>query len=105
MFIIDDIFVIAGSTLLGAAIGGAVGGATGAIVSFLLDIFLDEGTLSNEVHIRYPDALKLLIEERKKNAVKVGIFGEDEIVIESGVEISSSEGVSDNLHVGQVIYL
>lgn len=102
MFIIDDI-LIAG--VIGGVIGGAIGGAIGGVISLVIDVFLDENSIRDEVHTRYPNALKLLIQEKKANAVKVGIFREYDDEIETGIEISSSEGVSDNLYVGQEIYL
>ena len=105
MFLIDDLIVIGGAALLGGAFGGAVGSVAGALISFVIDIFLDEDSIGNEVQVRYPDAIKLLIQDRKKNAVKVGIFGEYDDEIETGVEITSSQGISDDLYVGQVIYL
>lgn len=105
MFIIDDLLLLLGSTLIGGAVGGLVGGAAGALISFVIDVFLDVDSIGEEIQIHYPDALKLLIQEKKKNAVKVGIFGEYDKEIETCVEITSSQGVSDNLYVGQLIYL
>lgn len=105
MFLIDDLLIIAGGALLGGAIGGLIGGATVTIIDFFIDVFLDEDSIGNEIHTHYPEALKLLIQEKKSNAVKVGIFGKNEEEIETGVEITSSQGVSDNLYVGQEIYL
>lgn len=105
MFLIDDLLIIGGATLLGGALGGAVGGAAGALIGFVIDVFLDEDSIGDEVHIRYPEAFKLLIQEKKSNAVKVGIFGEYDEEIETGVEIASSQGISENLYVGQEIYL
>lgn len=101
MFLIDDLLIIGGSALL----GGLIGGAAGAAIGFIIDVFLDESSIGSEVKVRYPDALKILIQEKKKTAVNVGIFGDNGTVIESNVEIESSQGVSDNLYVGQQIYL
>lgn len=105
MFLIDDLLIIAGAALIGGTVGGAVGSVAGALVGFVIDVFLDEDSIGDEVHVRYPDAIKLLIQEKKNNAVKVGIFGEYDEEIETGVEITSSQGISDNLYVGQEIYL
>ncbi len=105
MFFIDDLLLLAGSALIGGAVGGAVGGAAGALIGFAIDVFLDEDSLSDEVTNHYPDAFKLLIEEKKRNAIQVGIFDEEDEIIESNVEITSDEGVADDLYVGQVIYL
>ncbi|MCR5568050.1 MAG: hypothetical protein K6G31_02120 [Paludibacteraceae bacterium] len=96
MFLIDDLIFLTGCALVGGSIGGTVG--------FLVGVFLDEDTIKDEVKVKYPDALKLMIEEKKKKAVNVGIFG-DSGKIASGIEIQSEKGVSDNLYVGQTIYL
>ena len=42
-----------------------------------VDYFISEETLVENVEEEYPDAFKLLIKEKKKNAVNVGIFDED----------------------------
>ena len=44
------------------------------------------------------------VKEKKKNAVKVGIFDEDDEHIDD-IEITSSKGVSKSLHKGQTIYV
>lgn len=105
MFIIDDILIFTGTVLIGGAVGGVVGGAAGALIGWAIEVFLDEDSIKNEVQTHYPDALKLLIQEKKKNAVKVGIFEENKEDIATEIEISSSQGVSNNLYVGQEIYL
>ena len=105
MFLIDDILFIAGAALLGGAVGGAVGGVVGACIGFAIDVFLDSQTLRDEVSVRYPDAVKLLIQEKKKKAVNVGISETNCRQIASNIDITTSKGVSDNLYVGQEIYL
>lgn len=97
MFLIDDLLLIAGCGLIGGAVGGAVG--------IFIATILDEDTVKKEVKLKYPEALKLMIEKKKQSAVDVGIFGSNENQIASGIEIQSEKGVSDNLYVGQVIYL
>ncbi|MCF0184795.1 MAG: hypothetical protein HUK01_10790 [Bacteroidaceae bacterium] len=97
MFLIDDLLIIGACAAFGYSVG--------TVVQFVLDVLIDEDTLGNEVQNRYPEALKLLIQQKKRNAVNVGIFDECDNEIASDVEISSSEGVSDNLYVGQEIYL
>ena len=79
--------------------------AAGAAIAYAINVFLDQDSLRNEVRRHHSDAFKLLIEEKKNNAVKVGIFDEYDEEIESGVEVSSSQGVSNKLYVGQVIYV
>ena len=59
------------------ALGLLVGGLLGATIFMAVDYFLSEDKLVEEVEEQYPDAFKLLIKEKKKNAVNVGIFDED----------------------------
>lgn len=66
---------------------------------------LDEDSIKNEVRNQFPKALYLLIQEKKKKAVNVGIFGDNNYKIQNSIEISSNQGVSDSLYVGQKIYL
>ena len=85
--------------LYGAAAGIAVN-----IVFGIIDAFLDEDTVSEEVRNQCPEALKILIEKKDK-AVNVGIFSDETTLIQDDVEIQTTKGVSDNLYVGQEIYL
>lgn len=94
------LFTIIGSALLGGLIGGAGGAVLGAIV----DWFIDDDTLTESIEEEYEDAFKLLIKEKKKNAVKVGIFDEENDLLDD-VEIQSNSGVSDSLYKGRVIYV
>lgn len=66
--------------------------------------FLSEDKLVEEVEEQYPDAFKLLIKEKKKNAVNVGIFDEDDEHLDD-VEITSTKGVSKSLRKGKVIFV
>lgn len=88
---------VAAHAAAGAAIGGAIG--------YLVGSFIDEVFLTDAIEEKYPDAFKILIKQKKKNAVNVGIFDENEETIEPSVEIESEKGVSDALYVGQVIYI
>lgn len=74
-------------------------------IEWVIDKIIDATSLKDEVKVKYPDALKLIIQEKKKNAVNVGIFGEYEECIEKSVDITSDKGVSDELHVRQEIWL
>ena len=86
------------------ALGLLVGGLLGATIFMAVDYFLSEDQLVEEVEEQYPDAFKLLIKEKKKNAVNVGIFDEDNEHLDD-VEITSTKGVSKSLRKGQVIYV
>ena len=84
------------------ALGLLAGGLLGATIFMAVDFFLSEDKLVEEVEEQYPDAFKLLIKEKKKNAVNVGIFDKDNEHLYD-VEITSSKGVSKSLRKGQVI--
>ena len=80
-------------------LSGAIG------VSVLVStVVISIDSLKNDVKNEYPDAFKMLIKEKKKDAVKVGIFDKTNSHIED-VEITSNKGVSNNLHQGQTIYI
>ena len=74
------------------ALGLLAGGLLGATIFLAVDFFLSEDKLVEEVEKQYPDAFKLLIKEKKKNAVNVGIFDEDDEHLDD-VEITSTKGV------------
>ena len=84
----------------------ALGLLIGAIgVSVLVStVVISIDSLKNDVKNEYPDEFKMLIREKKKDAVKVGIFDKTNSHIED-VEITSNKGVSNNLHQGQTIYI
>lgn len=84
------------------ALGLLAGGLLGATIFMAVDFFLSEDKLVEEVEEQYPDAFKLLIKEKKKNAVNVGIFDEDNEHLDD-VEITSTKGVSKSLRKGQII--
>ena len=84
------------------ALGLLAGGLLGATIFMAVDFFLSEDKLVEEVEEQYPDAFKLLIKEKKKNAVNVGVFDKDNEHLDD-VEITSSKGVSKSLRKGQVI--
>ena len=84
------------------ALGLLAGGLLGATIFMAVDFFLSEDKLVEEVEEEYPDAFKLLIKEKKKNAVNVGIFDEDNEHLDD-VEITSTKGVSKSLRKGQII--
>ena len=87
--------------LLGLLVGGIAGAA---LLTIAVDYFLTEDTLKESVREQEPDALKVLIKEKKKNAVNVGIFGKDNEHL-NDMEITTSKGVSHSLHKGKKIYL
>lgn len=86
------------------ALGLLAGGLLGATIFMAVDFFLSEDKLVEEVEEQYPDAFKLLIKEKKKNTVNVGIFDEDDEHLDD-VEITSTKGVSKSLRKGKVIFV
>lgn len=86
------------------ALGLLAGGLLGATIFMAVDFFLSEDKLVEKVEEQYPDAFKLLIKEKKKNAVNVGIFDVDNEHLDD-VEITSTKGVSKSLRKGQIIYV
>ena len=86
------------------ALGLLAGGLLGATIFMAVDFFLSKDKLVEKVEEEYPDAFKLLIKEKKKNAVNVGIFDEDDEHLDD-VEITSTKGVSKSLRKGKVIFV
>lgn len=73
-------------------------------VSFLVcKGIIDAGFLKKRIKEECPDSFKILIKKKKKNAVKVGIFDEDECGL-GDMTVKSEKGVSDSIYEGQVIY-
>lgn len=60
--------------------------------------------LRQEVKKRHSNAFKIMILSRKKNAVDVGIFNRKNQRIDE-IKYTSSEGVSDALYRGLVLYV
>ena len=87
--------------VLGLLLGGIAGAA---LLTMAVDYFLNEDTLADAVREEVPDAFKILIKEKKKNTVNVGIFDEDNEHLDD-MEITTSKGVSRNLRKGKTIYL
>lgn len=76
------------------------------VIQFFKDIIndiIDMFSIKSSVRSKCPYALKVQILEKKKNAVNVGIFGNNNVMI-AKEEIISYEGVSDEIHKGQIIY-
>ena len=86
--------------LLGAAAGVAIGYATYKIVGVI-----NRRRIEQAAKEKFKQAFKAIIKEKKKNAVKVGIFDIYDNEIESDFKIESEQGVSSDLYVGQVIRL
>lgn len=83
---------------------GLSGLAAAAITSIVVDFFLTEDNIADAVQEEYPDAFKLMIKEKKKNAVNVGIFDNENDEIDE-MTIESKKGINKSLRKGKVIYL
>lgn len=88
------------SILLGAAAGVAIGYATYKIVGVI-----NRRRIEQAAKEKFDRAFKAIIKEKKKNAVKVGIFDSNNTVIASDYTIESDQGVASDIYVGQTIYL
>lgn len=85
-------------------LGLLAGGLLGATIFLTVDYFISKKTLVENVGDEYPNAFKILIKEKKKNAVNVGVFDKNNEHLDD-VEITSSKGVSNSLRKGQTIYV
>lgn len=94
------LFTIIGSWL----IGGIIGGVGGAVLGAVVDWFVDEDSIVTAISEEYNNAFRLLIKQKKETAVKVGIFDDEDDLIDD-IEIQSKSGISDSIYEGQVIYV
>lgn len=91
------------SDLLKILLPAAVGVAAVAGLAAVTVKVVNERTLRKKAKEKYEKAFKLLIMEKKRNAVKVGIFDEKQYKL-GEMEVRSDEEVSDSISVNQVIY-
>jgi hypothetical protein len=68
------------------------------VVNQLVDILF----ITEKVQERRPDALKIMILEKKKHSVNVGIFDQYGDMHQS-ITINSDYGISNNIYKGQVV--
>lgn len=93
---------------------GALSGFAAASIVAVVESYLDEATLPDFVKAQillaarekkeYYKAFKILIKEKKENAVSCGIFDKDDEHL-GDMEIKASQGVSPNLREGMTVYL
>ena len=98
--IITAIYKAAKATI---EVAGQVVEFTCELVTAIVSGIIDALTIKDEVRKKVPNAVKLLIQEKKKTAVKVGIFDNKEMPI-CQLEIEG-DGVQDDVRVGQIIYM
>ena len=77
-----------------------VGDLIDAVVSGVIDLF----TVKEQVKQKVPGAFKMIIQEKRKNSVDVGIFSKNNQPL-SKMRIESNDGVSNELRLGQEYYL
>ena len=65
---------------------------------------INEKRLRKAIRKEFSEAVKMIINDKSTKRVNVGIFDEEDYKIKD-LTITSTEGVSDNLYVGQEIYL
>lgn len=77
--------------------------AGAALVTIAVSSIINKNVVQTKIKEECANAFKALIREKKKNAIKVGIFDSSDTEIKD-MEITSKQGVSNDLYVGQVIY-
>lgn len=85
----------------------SAGKAIDAAIEYIFEVVLsliDQFTVKDEVRKKEPQAFKAKILEKKKNAVSVGIY-HNETDISYNMTLTSDEGVSEDIYMGQIIYL
>lgn len=101
MFIVSLVIAATKATIKVAKdVGEAIGDLIVEVVNGIVDFF----TIKEEVKQKVPNAFKIMIKEKRKNAVNVRIFNRQNTPI-GQMEISSAEGVDDKIQVGQVYVL
>ena len=65
---------------------------------------INERRLKEAIKKEFSNAIKMIINDKSTKKVNVGIFDEENDKIKD-LEVTSDDGVSDELYVGQVIYL
>lgn len=71
---------------------------------FVRDSLIDLFTIKREIKQKCPEALRAIILEKQKHAVKVGIFDSNNVICEK-LNISGNGVVNDELFQGQTIKL
>ena len=81
-------------------------GAAAVAVSLAVDYFIDEQAIKKEIkrQKKFKEAFRAEILEKKKHAVNVGIFDQEDDKL-GELEITSEEGVDQSLYEHQIIYL
>lgn len=70
------------------------------VISGIIDWF----TIKETVNKKVPDALKIMILEKKEKAIDVGIWS-NESDMAAKMTLSSEDGVAEEIYKGQIVYL
>ena len=87
---------------IGVGIAAAIIGAAAAIVVVTI---IDKVALQKAIKEKYQNAAKALIKSKDTKTVVVGIYDDRNRTIDEAMEIKSDSGVSQDIKVGQTIYL
>ncbi len=88
----------------GLLLAGAAATATVAAIVIAVNAIITAGTIREQAKMKCTSAFKAELLSKDRRKVNVGVFDRSDTKI-SEMTIESSEGVSENLHVGQVIYI
>ncbi len=86
--------ILGGAAILAAAVAGGI----------VIHRKINERRLREAIKKEFTEAVKAIINDKSTKRVDVGIFAEDDCKIKD-LTFTSDEGVSDELYVGQEIYL
>ena len=78
-------------------------GSAAVFITIAVVVLITRTEIKKQLSMRCPDALKVKLIEKKKNAVKLKAYNKsgDEI---AGIELTSDIGVANDLKVGELIY-
>lgn len=88
------LYVLGGAALVATAVGGGI----------VISKKINERRLKNAIKKEFTEAVKMIIYDKNTKKVDVGIFDENNDKIKD-LTVESEKGVSDELYVGQEIYL
>lgn len=70
-----------------------------------MNYIMDKQRVKEEVKQKFPQAFYALIKEKKSTAINVGIFDKNDVTIESDFTIVNEKGFSNDLRIGEKLYL
>lgn len=88
------LYILGGAALIATAVGGGI----------IISKKINEKRLKKAVKKEFTEAVKMIINDKSTKKVNVGIFDENNDKIKD-LTVESEKGVSDELYVGQEIYL